>query len=144
MTTLSPDFKKNLESAILENGRFACPNIACTDWITSKEIIKNNGSKFLEYHCKNPKCIFHAKEIVPLEEKKQELVFETNSSGTNTKRLLVGFASILLILTVAFGGYFPKAFSSDSSTNISPKKAVKAEAKKRTIVLSTPVFREEK
>jgi len=71
-------------------------------------------------------------------------VIQLNSSP-RFKSLIVGAASILLILTVAFGGYFPTSFFHDAAPNISKKENLKAkpEVKKRTIVLSTPVFRDE-
>ena len=144
MTTLSPEFKKNIESAILKHGRFACPNIACTDWITSKKIIKNDGSEFLEYQCKSSKCTFHSKTIIPIEAEDSVLEIVHSNFSKKYKRLLVGFASVLLILTIAFGGYFPKLFVDDASTNISKKENIKPVVKKRTIVLSTPVFKEKK
>ena len=142
MTTLSPEFKKNLESAILEHGRFACPNIECTDWITSKEIIKQDGSKFLEYYCTNNTCCHHSKTIIPIEEEVARLEFIPNPSK-QIKNLLVGAVCILLILTVAFGGYFPNKAVDNSSSNISQKEVIQPVVKKRKIVLSTPVFRED-
>ena len=144
MTTLSPEFKKNLESAILEHGRFACPNIECTNWITSKEFTKKDGSKFLEYHCANSKCSHHSKSIIPIVEEDSQLEI-VHLNSVKYKSLIVGAACILLILTVAFGGYFPKSFFNESSPNISKKENIKTKpvVKKRTIVLSTPVFRDE-
>ena len=136
MATLPPDFKKNLESAIIEHGRFACPNIECTDWITSKEFTKKDGSKFLEYYCTSSKCAFHSKEIIPLNESNEEITFAAPSNTVNIKRLLVGFASILLIMTVTFG-------ISSSSSEISKKENTPTVENKRIIVLSTPVFRKE-
>jgi len=145
MTTLSPEFKKNLESAILEHGRFACPNIECTDWITSKEFTKKDGSKFLEYHCTNSKCTHHSKSIIPIVEEDSYLETIHLNPSIKYKSLMVGAACLLLILTVAFGGYFPKSFFNDASQNISKQENIKTKptVKKRTIVLSTPVFRNE-
>jgi len=136
MATLSPEFKKNLESAIIEHGRFACPNIECTDWITSKEFTKKDGSKFLEYYCTSSKCAFHSKKIIPLKEQKEEFTFTSIPNIVNAKRLMVGFASILLVITFAFG-------ISSSDSKVSKKENTLTVEKKRTIVLSTPVFREE-
>ena len=141
MTALSPEFKKNLESAILDHGRFACPNIECTDWITSKEFIKNDGSKFLEYHCTNSECTFHQKEIIPIENEAPELASLSLIFSKKKKRWLAGAASILLILTVALGNYIPK-LTTDNSANITPKEMPTTVVKKRTIVLSQPVFKD--
>ena len=143
MTTLSLDFKKNLESAILEHGRFACPNLECTDWITSKEFTKKDGSKYLEYHCKNAQCTYHSKQIIPIEVDNTALEIAHPNISKNIKALLVGIASILLILTFAFGE-FPISLSNDTATTITNKEIVKPQpvVEKRKIILSTPVFRE--
>ena len=127
MATLSSEFKKNIESAIKEYGRFACPNIVCTDWITSKEIIKNDGSQFLEYHCQNPKCTFHPKKTVLLKEKKQAQRIESHPISANYKAVMMVLVSILLVMIVAF--------SINKSSSISKIEKTPTVEEKRTIVL---------
>lgn len=136
MATLLPEFKKNLESAIIEHGRFACPSMECTEWITSKKTTKKNGAQVIKYNCTNSDCTFHIPKTIILHKKKTALAVEPKTSNNPLKILMVGVASILLLLIIAFG-------RKDTSSNISKKEKTPVVKEKRKIVLSTPVFKKE-
>ena len=52
-------FKENLEAAIIDNRRIACPNPECNDMIVSKETITSKTRSKLNYWCRNNNCTYH-------------------------------------------------------------------------------------
>ncbi|MEM9916521.1 MAG: hypothetical protein AAF990_00415 [Bacteroidota bacterium] len=64
MTQKTATFQKNLEEAIVEYKKMACPNPECDDVIVSREKVISSQRSVVEYWCRNPKCAYHAKRKV--------------------------------------------------------------------------------
>ncbi|MEO1515173.1 MAG: hypothetical protein AAFV95_09165 [Bacteroidota bacterium] len=64
MVQKTATFQRNLDDAVMEYKKMACPNPDCNDLIESKEKIYSSGKSVLEYACRNPSCEYHKKRRI--------------------------------------------------------------------------------
>ena len=66
MKVHSESFLKNLEEAVLEHRKLACPNVDCNDMIISRELVNEDNTSEIHYWCRNHSCSYHDKRSVSL------------------------------------------------------------------------------
>ena len=66
-TVPTPEFLRNIESAIIEDEVIACPSLECTSKLVSKKKMSPENVSYLEYYCLNSDCWYHQKRKIILE-----------------------------------------------------------------------------
>ena len=64
MKVHSESFLKNLEEAVLEHRKLACPNVDCNDMIVSRELLQKDNTSEIHYWCRNNTCSYHKKRSI--------------------------------------------------------------------------------
>lgn len=108
MRARSESFIKNLEEAVIENRKLACPEVDCEDIIVSREFVRSNSSSDIEYWCRNSCCSFHQKRTISLSNANAESDESIDLSGQTSymksfkKKSFFSFRSLLFVLPMAF------------------------------------------
>jgi len=64
MKVHSESFLKNLEEAVLEHRKLACPNVDCNDMIVSRELVNEDSTSEIHYWCRSHSCTYHHKRSI--------------------------------------------------------------------------------
>lgn len=99
---------KNLEKALLKNGRAACPNPECTKSIISEEKEGRAGTSILEYWCENEECRFHKRRVISISIGKGIMEQVRGGFSMLSKRAITGIIGLFLLVGATLGNYVPK------------------------------------